>query len=105
MHFQYFIKGSIYDVWTRFSQFSVFLKFYQYLWSEFSKNTNKFVYLEALCFVGQLSRNVRVWHLSLSQYKLTAFVTCSITELNIESHYLFTLFTGQLTCKAQYCVL
>ena len=29
-------------------QFSVFLKFYQYLWSEFNKNTDKFVYLEAL---------------------------------------------------------
>ena len=29
-------------------QFSVFLKFYQYLWSEFSKITDKFVYLEAM---------------------------------------------------------
>ena len=46
--FQYFIKGSIYNVCTKFSQFSVFLKFYQYLWSEFSKNTDKSVYLEAL---------------------------------------------------------
>ena len=33
---------------TKFPQFSVFLKFYQYLWSEFSKNTDKSVYLEAL---------------------------------------------------------
>ena len=32
----------------KFSQVSVFLKFYQYLWSEFSKNTDKSVYLEAL---------------------------------------------------------
>ena len=41
-------KDSIYDVCTKFSQFSVFLKFYQYLRSEFSKNTDKSVYLEAL---------------------------------------------------------
>ena len=37
----------------KFSQFPVFLKFYQHLWSEFSKNTDKSVYLEALylyCF-------------------------------------------------------
>jgi hypothetical protein len=34
------------------------------------------------CFAGQLSRKVRERHLSLSLYKLTAFVTCSITELN-----------------------
>ena len=30
------------------SKFSVFLKFYQYLWSKFSKNTDKSVCLEAL---------------------------------------------------------
>ena len=47
--FQYFTKASIYDVCAWFSQFPVFLKFYQYLWSEFSKNTDKSVYLEALC--------------------------------------------------------
>ena len=42
--FQYFTKSSIYDICTKFSQFSVFLKFYQYLWSEFSKNTDKSVH-------------------------------------------------------------
>ena len=36
-----------------------------------------------LCFAGQLSRKVREWHLSLSLYKLKAFVTCSITELSM----------------------
>ena len=46
--FSIFTKGSIYDVFTKFFQFSVFLKFYQYLSSEFSKNTDKSVYLEAL---------------------------------------------------------
>ena len=48
--FQYFTKSSIHvhDVCTKFSQFSVFVKFYQYLRSEFSKNTDKSVYLEAL---------------------------------------------------------
>ena len=35
-----------------------------------------------LCFAGQLSRKVREWHLSLSLYKLKAFVTCSVTELS-----------------------
>ena len=45
--FQYFTKSSIYDVCTEFPQFSVF---YQYLWSEFSKNTDKSVYLEALIY-------------------------------------------------------
>ena len=35
-----------------------------------------------LCFAGQLSRKVREWHLSLSLYKLTAFVTGSISELS-----------------------
>ena len=50
--FRYFIKGSIYNVCTKFSQFSVlFLKFDQYLWSEFSKNSDKSVYLEALLSV------------------------------------------------------
>ena len=49
--FQYFTKSSIYYVCTKFPRFSVFLKFYQYLWSEFSKNTDKSVYLEALCTV------------------------------------------------------
>ena len=35
-----------------------------------------------LCSAGQLSRKVREWHLSLSLYKLTAFVNCSVTELS-----------------------
>ena len=35
-----------------------------------------------LCFAGQLSRKVREQYLSLSLYKLTTFVTCSITELS-----------------------
>jgi hypothetical protein len=34
------------------------------------------------CFAGQLSRKAREWHLSLSLYKLRAFVTCSTTELS-----------------------
>ena len=46
--FEYFTKSSIYNVCTKFPQFSVFFKFYQYLGSEFSKNTEKSVYLEAL---------------------------------------------------------
>ena len=55
MHFQYFTKSSIYyDVCTEFPQFSVFLKFYQYLWSEFSKNTDKSVYLEALYYLNSM---------------------------------------------------
>ena len=38
-YFQYFTKNSVYDICTKFSRFSVLLlKFYQYLWSEFSKN-------------------------------------------------------------------
>ena len=37
------------------------------------------VHVHVLCFAGQLSRE---WHLSLSLYKLKAFVTCSITELS-----------------------
>ena len=40
------------------------------------------IYCQLLCFAGQLSRKVREWHLSLSLYKLKAFVTCSITELS-----------------------
>ena len=57
-----------------------------------------------LCFAGQLSRRIREWHLSISlyYYKLTDFVSCSITELSTYSHCLFTLSDGQLTCKTQY---
>ena len=57
---------------------------------------------ELLCFAGQLSRKsyIREWHLSLSQYKMTAFVTCSITELSTSKP--LPLPTGQLTYKAQY---
>ena len=38
---------------------------------------------KTVLYVASCPGNVRVWHLSLSLYKLTAFVTCSITELNI----------------------
>ena len=50
--FQYFAcifsilqRAPIYHVCTKYPQFSVFLKVY---WSEFSKNTDKYIYLEAL---------------------------------------------------------
>ena len=36
--------------------------------------------ITVLCFASQLSR--KEWHLSLSLYKLTATMTCSITELS-----------------------
>ena len=51
MLFQYllvFYKSSIYNVCTKSSNFSVFSKFYQYLFSEFSINTGKSVYLAAM---------------------------------------------------------
>ncbi len=45
-----------------------------------------------LCFAGQLSRKVKEWHLSLSLYKLIAFVTCSITELSTLRATAYLLF-------------
>ena len=38
----------------------------------------------------------------MSLYKLIAFVLCTITEL---SHCLFTLSSGQLSCKALYNIV
>ena len=48
--------------------------------------------LQVSCLAGVVNEQ-----LSMSLYKLIAFVLCTITEL---SHCLFTLSSGQLSCKA-----
>ena len=50
--------------------------------------------LQVSCLAGVLNQQ-----LSMSLYKLIAFVLCTTTEL---SHCLFTLSSGQLSCKALY---
>ena len=50
--------------------------------------------LQVSCLAGVVNEQ-----LSMSLYKLIAFVLCTITEL---SHCLFTLSSGQLSCKALY---
>ena len=60
-----------------------------------------------LCFAGQLSRKVREWHLSLSLYKLKAFVTCSTTELSTLEPLPFFHWTTDLQSTAYYimCIM
>ena len=82
--FQYFTKSSIYDVCTAFPQFSVFLKFYQYLWSEFSKNTDESVYLEALVATH-----------AVCQGSIPKFYVCKIFSKLLSKIQLFT-------CKYKY---
>ena len=53
--------------------------------------------LQVSCLAGVVNEQ-----LSMSLYKLIAFVLCTITEL---SHCLFTLSSGQLSCKALYMYL
>ena len=48
--------------------------------------------LQVSCLAGVVNEQ-----LSMSLYKLIAFVLCTITEL---SHCLFTLSSGQLSCTA-----
>ena len=53
--------------------------------------------LQVSCLAGVVNEQ-----LSMSLYKLIAFVLCTITEL---SHCLFTLSSGQLSCKALYKIV
>ena len=69
-----------YDVCTKFPHFSVFLKFYQYLWSEFSKNTDKSVYLEALLathgYLNIIDLNFMLKHLSGLYWAVLVTIEC-----------------------------
>ena len=91
-----FTKSSIYDVCNKSSQFSVFFKFYQYLWSEFSKNADKSVCLEALVLI--LPFGLHVYALSLQPAHQYSALPVYNLPLKLKTLNLYLIITGTCLC-------